>query len=43
MKQLKYHGKQFVESNGIIKDAVPLEQQNKILNLLKKNLINFRI
>ena len=50
MKQLKYRGKQFVESNGIIKngfdidkDGVPLEQQNKIfIELVEEKSYKFQ-
>ena len=50
MKQLKYHRKQFVESNGIIKngfdidkDGVPLEQQNKIfIELVEEKSYKFQ-
>ena len=47
-KAVEYHGKQLVKSNKIIRnyfyineDSVPLEK--KLMNLLKKQLLNFRI
>ena len=51
VKTIEDHGKQLAGSNGIAKkdfnigrDSVPLEEQKKyLINLLKKNLRNFRI
>ena len=51
IKAIQDHGKQLVESNELIKkdfnidrDIIPHEEQKKyLMNLLKKDLLNFRI
>ena len=51
IKAIKDHGKQLAESNELIKkyfnmdrNSIPLDKQKKYsINLLKKNLMNFRI
>ena len=51
MKGIKDHGKQLIEYNEFIKkdfnvdrDSIPLEEQKKyLMNLLKKDLLNFGI
>ena len=49
-KAVEYRGKQLVESNELIKqdfdikkDSIPLEEQKKLMNLLKKNILNLRV
>ena len=51
IKALEERGKQLVKSNKLIEkdlniniDSIPLEKQRKyLMNLLKKNLMNFKI
>ena len=45
-KAMEYRGKQLVKSNedfDIKKDSIPLEEQKKLMNLLKKNILNLRV
>ena len=50
IKAIEDHGKQLAEFNKLVKknfnidrDSIPLEEQKKnLMNLLKKNLLNFR-